>query len=75
MLEALWLDVIVFDLPRNFKDHPDSRARFVNNSSYNEGSLAAVCNLIPAHLHEHMLDTAFKSTVRLYFLLVINFWR
>ncbi|KZP29510.1 hypothetical protein FIBSPDRAFT_884923 [Athelia psychrophila] len=62
MLEALWLDVIIFDLPRNFKDHPDSRARFVNNSSYNEGSLAALCNLIPAHLHEHMLDKGFRST-------------
>lgn len=71
--EALWIEVDIFDLPNNFKDHPDTPGRFENDDSYNQGTVKALYALIPEHLHKHMADKKeFKSNVRLYFLLVIN---
>lgn len=73
MTEELWIDRNIFNLPRNFTGHPDTPERFATDDSYTQGTVAALYNGIPEDLREHMDKAEFRSTVRLYFLLIIHF--
>lgn len=73
MMHEPWVDDSIFDLPRNFKGHPDSKERFATEDSYDQGTLAALYMVIPECFHEHMISKEFRSAVRLYFSFIIDF--
>lgn len=65
IVEELWIDPDIFDSPLNFIGHPDSRARFASKDSYTQGTVAAVCNMVPKQLHQHIFNKkVFKVSVR-----------
>lgn len=66
IVQSLWLDPKVFDLPRDDSLSPDSPERFKTKISYEKGILSVLYNLFPKTMHDNMVDVpAFRNVVRL----------
>lgn len=72
MLETLWVDVNIFDLP--LEGHLGIIERFATPDSYVQGTVAALYDHTPTDLQRHIADTKeFRATVRLCLLFIISF--
>lgn len=72
IVEQLWVDPDIFDSPQDLRIDPDTPERFATEDSYKQGTLAAICNMVPENLLQHMFIKEFRSTVRLCLIFVIN---
>lgn len=61
-----WLDSEIFDLPNTFQHDPESSKRFSTDTSYDEGTRAALQLMVPEKLWAYLVDADGRKFVRLF---------